>query len=96
MEGVLEKLAVRPLALADLFDLDHNDRLPRRVAQRVIDPTTAQGVLGGDDLRVVDGPAESMEQALDDALRDGRLVDVATGLDAGTDVQQVFLHLPLP
>jgi hypothetical protein len=28
-------------------------------------------------------------------LRDSRLVNVTTGLDAGPDIQEVFFHMPL-
>jgi hypothetical protein len=86
VKGVLEELAVSALALPDLLDLDQYCWLSRRVTQRVIDPPCAQRELRGDDLRIVDGPPQSVQQALDYALRDGSLVYVAPAFDAGADV----------
>jgi len=86
VEGVLEELAVRTFALSDLLDLDQYCWLARGVTQCVISSSCAQGVLWGDDLCVVDGSPQGVEQALDYALGDGRLVYVAPAFDACANV----------
>lgn len=69
VERILEQLALRTVALANLLHLDEDPRFGRRMSEGEVDASALKGVLGRNNLGVVDRPTEGIEDPEDDTLR---------------------------
>jgi hypothetical protein len=86
MKRILEKLLLGTDCTANIFRFKEDDRALGWIAEGVINTACAEGELWNYVRRIEYLPSERLKKPQDDALRNSRLVRIATGSDSSLDV----------